>query len=205
VTSAIVPAAGSSTRMGRPKLLLPYRDTTVAGALLDSLRAGGVERIVLVAAAGDALLQELARSAGVELAINERPERGMLSSILAGLEALGGAEAIEASARPLLVTPGDLPAIVPGTVRELIEALDRGPAPLAVPAYRGKRGHPIAIASSVVRDLPGLDPTIGLRQLLDRHPVLELAVDDAAVITDVDTPADYESLRGGGESTARSS
>jgi molybdenum cofactor cytidylyltransferase len=191
--------------MGRPKLLLPYRETTVAGALIDSLRRGGVERIVLVAAPGDAALQEWARARGIALAINEHPERGMLSSILAGLDALGGAEAIEASARPLLVTPADLPAIDPSTIRELVEALDRGPSPLAVPVYRGKRGHPIAIASSVVRDLPDLDPTIGLRQLLARHPVRELATDDPAVITDVDTPADYESLRTGGESTARGS
>ena len=91
MTSAIVPAAGSSSRMGRPKLLLPYRDTTVAGALLATLRRAGVERIVLVAAAADAALQAWARDAGVTVAVNEQPERGMLSSILAGLDALGGA------------------------------------------------------------------------------------------------------------------
>jgi molybdenum cofactor cytidylyltransferase len=181
--------------MGRPKLLLPYRDSTVAGALLESLRAAGVDRIVLVAAAGDATLQDWARGAGVMVAINEQPQRGMLSSILAGLDALGGASAVEAAGRPLLVSPADLPAIESSTIRDLVAALVRERASLAVPAYRGKRGHPLAIAAPVVTDLPTLDPAVGLRQLLDRHPVLELAVDDPAVIADVDTPGDYESLR----------
>ena len=201
MTSAIVPAAGSSSRMGRPKLLLPYRDTTVAGALLATLRRAGVERIVLVAAAGDEALQTWAREAGVIVAVNVEPQRGMLSSILAGLDALGGAAAIEAGGRPLLVTPADLPAIEPHTIRDLLGALERSGVPLAVPAYRGKRGHPLAIAASVVGDLAHLDPTVGLRQLLDRHRVLELAVDDPGVIADVDTPGDYESLRAGGETT----
>lgn len=195
MTSAIVPAAGASSRMGRPKLLLPYRDTTVAGALLDSLRAAGVERIVLVAAAGDEALRAWARGRNVTVAVNERPERGMLSSIVAGLDALGGGAAVEATGRPLLVTPADLPAIDPRTIRELVATLERAEAPLAVPTYRGKRGHPLAIAASVAGDIARLDPAIGLRQLLDRHPVLEIAVDDPAVVADVDTPADYELLR----------
>ena len=118
----------------------------------------------------------------------------MLSSILAGLDALGGAAAIEASGQPLLVTPADLPAIEPSTIRDLIAALERSGAALAVPSYRGKRGHPLAIAARVVRDVGALDAAIGLRQLLDRHRVMELAVEDPAVIADVDTPADYESL-----------
>jgi CTP:molybdopterin cytidylyltransferase MocA len=195
LTSAIVPAAGSSSRMGRPKLLLPYRGTTVAGALLATLRRAGVERIVLVAAAADTALQAWARDAGVTVAVNQQPERGMLSSILAGLDALGGAAAVQAGGRPLLVTPADLPAIEPSTIQNLIDALARSDAALAVPAYRGKRGHPLVIAARVVSDLATLDPSVGLRQLLDRHPVLDLAVDDPAVVSDVDTPAEYESLR----------
>ena len=125
----------------------------------------------------------------------------MLSSILAGLDALGGAAALATTGRPLLVSPADLPAIDPRTIRDLVGALERGKSPLAVPAYRGKRGHPLAIAASVVGDLARLDPTVGLRQLLDRHRVLELEVDDPGVIADVDTPGDYESLRAGGETT----
>jgi molybdenum cofactor cytidylyltransferase len=197
MTYAIVPAAGSSRRMGRPKLLLPFGDSTVAQALLASLRRAGVERIVVVIAPGDQALWSSVRAAGVEVAVNERPERGMLSSILTGLEALGGPAALAAAGEPILVTPADLPAIDPATVRALIATLERGGALLAVPTYLGRRGHPLAVASELATEIAALDPAIGLRQLLERHPVTELAVDDRGVVADIDTPADYESLGGG--------
>ena len=55
--AAIVPGAGASRRMGRPKLLLPYADGTVLGALVDALRVAGTSPIVVVAAADDAELR----------------------------------------------------------------------------------------------------------------------------------------------------
>jgi CTP:molybdopterin cytidylyltransferase MocA len=194
VTTAIVPAAGSSSRMGRPKLLLPFRDTTVAGALVASLRQGGVDRVVVVAAAGDAAIESWARAQGAIVAHNPRPERGMLSSVLAGIEAAGGAATLAAAGEPILVTPADLPALSPATVRALLAAIARGEVPLAVPAHRGKRGHPLAIAAALLPEIATLDPAVGLRQILERHPVRELPVDDRGVIADVDTPADYEAL-----------
>jgi len=191
---AIVPAAGSSTRMGRPKLLLPFRGTTVLGALLASLRDAGVERVVVVAASGDAALQTLASEAGAGIAINPHPERGMLSSILAGIGELGGAAAIAAAGLPILITPGDLPAIRPATIRALLALLERAEAQLVVPTYRGKRGHPLAMDAALAPAIAAVDPSRGLKALLDRHAVAELAVDDRGVITDVDTPADYATL-----------
>ena len=190
--------------MGRPKLLLPLGDTTVVGATIRSLRAGGVERIVLVAAAGDAALRAWAEGVGgVLLAENPAPERGMLSTILCGVQALGGVAAVAATGGPLLVTPADMPAILPETVRRLIAAASEAATPLAVPVYRGKRGHPLAVAASAVREMAGLDPTVGLRQILDRLAVRELAVDDPGVVADLDTPGDYERLRGEPDASAR--
>lgn len=191
---AIVPAAGSSTRMGRPKLLLPFRDTTVVGALLAALRDAGVERVVVVTASGDSALEALAREAGADVAVNEHPERGMLSSILAGLEQLGGAVTIAAAGEPLLITPADLPAIRPATIRALLGVLEPSGAQLAVPTYRGKRGHPLVIDAALVPAIATVDPSRGLRDLLEHHQVAELDVDDRGVIADVDTPADYATL-----------
>ena len=183
--------------MGRPKLLLPFGDTTVAGALIESLRNAGVERIVVVLAPGDAALRSwLAGSTGIEIAENPRPERGMLSSVLCGVEALGGAASLTASREPLLVTPADLPTIQPSTIGRLLAVLGEGGAALAVPTYRGRRGHPLAIAARLVTEIAALDPAVGLRQLLARHPVVELAVEDPGVVADVDTPADYVRLDG---------
>jgi molybdenum cofactor cytidylyltransferase len=195
MTCAIVPAAGSSRRMGRPKLLLPFGRATVVEAVLATLRDAGVARTVVVIAAGDGALRSLARGAGAEVAVNHHPERGMLSSVVAGIEALGGAATLASAGDALLVTPADLPTLRPATVERLIASLEAGGAPLAVPTYLGKRGHPLALAAELLPEIAALDPGVGLRQLLDRHPVLELPVDDPGVVADVDTPAEYERLR----------
>ncbi len=226
---AIVPAAGRSERMGRPKLLLLYGGGTVLGATVAALRDGGAASIVVVAAADDAPLRawcaaatesldetEITGAAAVTgeatpaahgtagaliLATNPAPERGMLSSVLEGLAALGGAAGLARRGAPLLVCPGDLPALRATTVAELLCRRHAAGAGLAVPVWQGRRGHPLVIAPALVPEIATLDPGRGLRQLLDLHPgeLLRVEVDDPGCIADLDTPADYERLRSGAE------
>jgi molybdenum cofactor cytidylyltransferase len=201
--AAIVPGAGASRRMGRPKLLLPYGGGTVLGALVGALRVAGVSPIVVVAAAGDAELRAwcaaTAAAGGLTVALNAAPERGMLSSILEGLAALGGSGTLVAGRTPLLVCPGDLPALRPGTVVEMLRRREAAGAGLAVPVYRGRRGHPLTVAPALIPEIEHLDPGRGLRHLLDLHPVdlLSVEVDDPGCIADLDTPEDYDRLRAG--------
>jgi len=184
---ALLPAAGASRRMGRPKLLLPFRGRPLIAAVVDALRAGGVGAIVLVTAPEDEELRAWARQAGVEVAINPDPERGMLSSIQEGLAAL-------LRDQILLVSPADLPHLQSETVSNLLRKMIETGTPLAVPTFRGKRGHPLAIAPRLIPEIDTLDPNIGLKQLRDRHEaeLLEIEVEDAGVVQDVDTPEDYE-------------
>ncbi|MEA2604019.1 MAG: molybdenum cofactor cytidylyltransferase [Acidobacteriota bacterium] len=186
---ALLPAAGASRRMGRPKLLLPFRGAPLVAAVVDALRAGGAGAIVLVTAPEDEELRAWARQAGVEVAINPDPERGMLSSIREGLVGLRRDQI-------LLVSPADLPRLRGDSVAELLRRMIDSGAPLAVPVYQGKRGHPLAIAPALIPEIPTLDPAIGLKQLRDRHAaaLLEVTVDDPGVVWDVDTPEDYERL-----------
>ena len=190
---ALLPAAGASRRMGRPKLLLPFGTNTVIGSLVASFRAAGIERIVVVASPGDLPLQDWVRRSGLILAINPDPERGMLSSIQEGLAAVGGAQGWR---EPLLVSPADLPAIQPETIRATLAALSSSGGALAWPTYRGKNGHPLAIAPEAVAVIPTLDPAIGLKQLRERFAgrTVEIEVDDAGAVSDVDTAAEYAAL-----------
>jgi len=195
---AVLPAAGASRRMGRPKLLLPFRGEPLVAAVVNALRAGGVEGIVLVTAADDEELREWARQAGVATAVNPAPERGMLSSIQEGIATLGGADVLARRGDVLLVSPADLPRLNPRSVAELLRRMAEEDAPIAVPVYQGKRGHPLALAPALIPEILHLDPGIGLKQLRDRHEaeLLEVPVDDPGVVADVDTPADYERLEG---------
>jgi CTP:molybdopterin cytidylyltransferase MocA len=178
--------------MGRPKLLLPYREGTIVGALVASLRAAGVTTIALVTAPGDSALQEWAREAGVLTAVNPEPERGMLSTIRAGIAALGASLA----GQTLLVSPADLPAVLPETIAEVVRRREAASAPLALPVWRGRHGHPLAIAPELVAEIDTLDPAVGLKQLRDRHAAatLWIEVDDPGTVADVDTPEDYLEL-----------
>jgi molybdenum cofactor cytidylyltransferase len=165
----------------------------IAG-VVNALRGGGVEEIVLVTAGDDAALQGWARGAGVTCAVNPDPSRGMLSSLREGIVALGGAAALAHQGSTLLVSPADLPNLRAETVAELLRRLLESGAPLALPVFQGRHGHPLAIAPALIPEIDTLDLDVGLKQLRDRHraDLLEVAVDDAGVAQDVDTPEDYE-------------
>lgn len=200
MTLAVVPAAGASRRMGRPKLLLPYErtsgTTTIVHALVAALRAGGASPVLLVTAPGDEELQRIMEEAGCQVAVNPDPDRGMLSSIREGIAALGGARHLQEHGEVLLVAPADLPALRPATVAEVLWRRAAAEAPLAVPTFQGKRGHPLAIAPALLPEIDTLDPAVGLRELLERHAasVLEVPVNDPGAVRDVDTPEDYARL-----------
>lgn len=192
--AAVVPAAGRSRRMGRPKLSLPWGESTILGALLGTLGRGGVDPIVVVVRPDDGPTTEEARGEGARVAVNPDPERGMLSSIQAGLRDL--ASSLDPWPVPILVTPADLPAVSLETVRKLV-ALSGAPGEMAVPVFEGQRGHPLQIGRELVSEVFDLDDSVGLRQLLERHPegLREIPVEDPGVLGDVDTPGDYDRLR----------
>lgn len=173
--------------MGRPKLLLPFRGDTVIGSLVAALRQGGVGRLVVVRAPEDDALAAWCKAANVEETVSTEPERGMLASIWAGLAALGGAEALRNDR--LLVTPADLPLLAAATVSALLCV----EAALAVPTYRGRRGHPLLVSGPLIAEIERLDPAVGLRQLLERYAAAlrEIPLDDPGVVLDVDTDAGY--------------
>jgi len=94
--------------------------------------------------------------------------------------------------------PGDLPALRSATVALLLARQAATGAGLAVPVHAGRRGHPLLIAARLIPEIERLDPARGLRHLLDLHPgeLFTVETDDPGCIADVDTPEDYERLRG---------
>jgi glycerophosphoryl diester phosphodiesterase len=179
--------------MGRPKLLLPFHGRPLVTGAVEALRGAGVRDIVLVTAPEDEELRAWAREAGLLLAVNPDPGRGMLSSIREGIAAVGGAAALAERGETLLVSPADLPNLAASTVAALLRRMAETGAPLGVPVYRGKRGHPLAIAPALIPEIETLDADAGLKQLRDRHEaeLLEVEVEDPGTVQDVDTPEDY--------------
>lgn len=180
--------------MGRPKLLLPLGEDTVVGRVVENLRSAGVERIVLVVSPQTDELREWAEHQRLEIALNPQPQRGMLSTVLCGVEHLAAEIDAASIPGPLLITPADIPGIAPQSIRRLLAAYP-APEKVIVPTYRGKRGHPLLLAPELISELRHLDPEVGLKQIRERYEVLEVAVDDRGILGDIDTPADYERFR----------
>lgn len=187
----LIPAAGHSTRMGRPKLSLPLGDKTVLERVVECLRSAGVERNLVVIGPHVPELVGLCEQAGATPLLLREPTPDMRSTAEAGLCW------IESNWRPtdddaFLLAPADHPALSREVVRRL---LDEPGADIVTPTFNGNRGHPTLIGWRHVRSLFGLPKELGLNSYLRQHPVREIAVDSPAVLEDLDTPEDYEYWR----------
>jgi molybdenum cofactor cytidylyltransferase len=189
VIPAVVLAAGASSRMGRPKALLQADGRTFVRRILDALREGGTDDVVVVIRPGAA---EVARevSAGLGRAVeNPDPDRGQLSSLLVGLDLVDSPE-VDA----VLVTLVDVPLVAAPTIAALRARTRVSPAPIVRAAYRGVHGHPVVFTRAVFAALRAADPAAGARAVMRAYAIDDVEVDDPAVVRDVDTPADYERL-----------
>jgi CTP:molybdopterin cytidylyltransferase MocA len=178
---AIVLAAGSSSRMGRPKATLEAGPggPRFLDAILATLGAAGVLAIRVVVAPGF-------EQSGPSFVVNTDPGAGMLSSLHRGLDAIQG------QLDAVLVWPVDHPLVKRETVDALIAASRAGGPPIVVPTHQGRRGHPVLFAARVIPELRAADPSLGARAVVHAHDDrLELAVDDPGVVSDIDTPEDY--------------
>jgi molybdenum cofactor cytidylyltransferase len=184
---AVILAAGESRRMGTQKLLLPFGETTVVGAVAGTALASRADRILAVLGADkDAVRQEL-EPLGIDLTVNEDYAKGMLSSVQAGFRAL------PADAEAAVVMLGDQPFLPAPVVDAVIEAFRRSGRGIVVPAFRGRRGHPVLVDLKYRDEGLALDPADGLRRLMRDHAedIFEAEVGDANILRDMDVPEDY--------------
>jgi molybdenum cofactor cytidylyltransferase len=185
--TGLVLAAGGSRRLGRPKQLLPYRDSTLLGHVLDTARACAFDQLVVPIGGHADDVRAAVDLAGTDVVVNERYGEGCSSSIAAALGA------VDARCTVLALLLGDQPGVRTETVRALLAG--RGDAPLAVCRYDDGRGHPLAFAREAFADLAALHGDKGIWRLLDRRAgdVVEVAV-PGPIPRDVDTAADYEAV-----------
>ncbi|HEX6851126.1 MAG TPA: nucleotidyltransferase family protein [Candidatus Polarisedimenticolaceae bacterium] len=192
MTGAIVLAAGASSRMGRPKALLPVEGTTFLGHVLATLRAAGVSTVrVVLGQHADEIRQHAALRTDV-VVINPTPEAGMLSSVRHGVRALP--EEVDA----FLLWPVDHPTVMPDTVRKLVAAFREGGAPIVVPVHAGRRGHPVLFAARLKDELLRAPDSVGARAVVVAHEdgLRAVEVHDPGVLADVDTPEAYARIVG---------
>jgi molybdenum cofactor cytidylyltransferase len=192
---AILPAAGASSRMGRCKLLLPWGRSTVIEALLAIWRQTPVEAVVMVTGAGDPHgLRPIGQRWGAHVVVPESSPTQMKDSVALALAHL------RASFCPVpgdawLLTPSDLPGLSADVVRAVLREQARYPGRILVPVHGGQRGHPVLFPWPLSDEVGSLRADQGVNALLRRHGVVEVEVDQAAILHDVDTPEQYRRWR----------
>jgi molybdenum cofactor cytidylyltransferase len=181
--------------MGRPKLMLPWGNTTVLGQVVATFATVGVEDILVVTGGArdeiEMLLTELARTYPVRAVYNPDHERGeMLSSIQTGLADLG--PGILAA----LIGLGDQPQVREETIRSIGTAFLRKGSPLVIPSFQGRRGHPWLAARSLWPEILSLPAANTPRHFLNAHAdQIEYVAADESTLKDLDTPEDYDLQR----------
>jgi molybdenum cofactor cytidylyltransferase len=185
--AGLVLAAGGSSRLGRPKQTLPYRESTLLGHVLDCARACGFDQLVVALGGGSDEVRKQVDLSGATIVQNESYGEGCSSSIAAALPA------IDPRCGVLVLMLGDQPGVGPTVVRTLLARM--GDASMAVSRYEDGRGHPFAFRRELFGELAELHGDKAVWKLLERRAsqVREVRV-PGRVPLDVDTWEDYEAL-----------
>lgn len=192
--AAVVLAAGKSTRMGRPKALLPLPGGgTFLTRIVGTFRDAEVEEVVVVlgyeAGAIAASLEE--HGAPARVVINHEYESGQMSSLLAGLRAID-----RPGVNAMLLTLVDVPLVSAETVRAVVARYRASRAPLVRPVNGPRHGHPVLIDRTLFDRLRRADPASGAKPLVRAHASADgdVEVSDEGAFLDIDTPEEYAAL-----------
>ncbi len=166
--------------MGKPKLHLPFGDSTLLGTTVAAARAGGCSPVIVVGRCDDESLGDLA---GDEIIIvrNKDPSRGMLSSLREGL--------VQVRGEGFFFIPGDMPLVAATTYGALLGHFGSGPV---IPTFRGRRGHPVLMPASLIAAMMELPLDLPLKRFIEASGPLFIEVDDPGVLRDIDDAGSYK-------------
>ncbi len=185
--------------MGTPKALLALDGETFLDRLIRLFSEVAVTPIVVLGHQADQIRSGIRLGAGVRFVVNPDPERGMLSSLHCGLEA------VPQQAEAVMFMPVDHPNLESSTLEKLIGHFETERAPVTIPAFRGEHGHPVLIARPLIGELLALPTSAQASDVIHRYrsQTAYIPVDDPAVATDIDDRAAYAELLGNLQKTQR--
>jgi molybdenum cofactor cytidylyltransferase len=193
----VILAAGTSSRLGRPKQLLELRGRPLLQHAVDAASEAGLDEILVVLGheAGEVAAALSLPEAGRSV-VNPNYVEGQSSSLRAGLLA------VSVEARAAVVLLGDQPAISPAAIRAVVSTYEETGGPVVQAAYGGRPGHPVLFDRRIWPEIETVEGDVGARDILSVHPEWVTMVDVGGdPPLDVDTWGDYRRISGG-KSTA---
>lgn len=184
--AALVLAAGQSTRMGSNKMMADIDGTPMVVRTVDAVLASKADPVVVVTGHQADRVRTALAGRKVIFAQNERYADGLSTSLRTGLDAL------PADVDGAIVALGDMPGITAAHLDRLIAAFDPDAgASICVPSFKGKRGNPVLWSKAYFQEMREVAGDVGARHLIGAHgdEIKEVAMPDAGVLEDLDTPA----------------
>ena len=190
----VILAAGNSTRMGKDnKLLRNVGDASlVRNTAVEMLKSDVDSCSIVLGYQSDKVAEEI-KDLNINLILNPLWQEGQASSLKAALNTL------DDTYSDLLIMLGDLPGVKSRHINRVIEEhllTNNRRSKITIPSFNGKKGNPVIWGRSFFPDLSNLEGDVGGRALFNHHPaaINLLDMDDPAVVTDTDTPEDFENF-----------
>lgn len=185
MVAGIVLAAGMSTRMGELKPLLPFEGKPAIRWIVEVL-SQSLEQVVVVLGHRAGEIAPALLDTSAQCIVNSAYREGMLSSVQCALKSID-------EKADYMICLGDQPRLNGEVVEQVLAAAEAGDRGIYIPTFAGKRGHPILIDNVYRTEILRLPLDLGLNVVTRGHPedTCEIPVAQAAILDDMDTPADY--------------
>ena len=186
---AMILAAGRSSRMGQPKMLLPWGKTSVLGHSLSQWQRLGIAQLVVVHGPDSEVVRELDR---LKLPAEQRiknavPEEGMFSSIRCAAQWEGWSKHLTHWA----IVLGDQPQVREETLEALVQFASNHAESICQPEWKGRPKHPVVLPKKAFLELRSTEAA-DLKEFLTSRAIALIKLNDSGLDFDLDYPDDYE-------------
>mgnify|MGYP001946852889 FL=1 len=185
--SALLLAAGRSSRMGRLKGLLPWQGKPLIEWQITQLRQSVIDDLIVVLGYQAEQYEPYLQAFEITTVLNTDCNRGKCSSILKGLQS------VTPHTDAILIAAVDQP-MRGETVNRMIRFMEQSDKGIVIPVYRGKRGHPVLFSATLREELLQInEETQGLKNVLrtQSEKIAELHIDDSYVLYNFNRPSDF--------------
>jgi len=188
--AAIVLAAGTSSRMGRPKALVPIGGRPMLERVLAHLKRAPIDGAVVVLGSHADEIRHALDLGSARVVENPGFAEGLGSSLRVGVAAAPPAST------HLLIVLGDQPFVSPEAVRELVRAAGSGDGEIYIPTYKGVRGNPVLFSARLAPEAAHIQGDVGCRAMFPRHvrAIREVPVDDPGILVDIDSEEELKAV-----------
>jgi len=193
--SAIILAAGYSTRMGSFKPLMKINGKTPIQRCVELFENCGISDITVVTGhMNDDIVKELSdirsNSNDIRIIFNDKYSEGMYSSIKAGVESL------PKETNAFFILPVDIPSVQVNTIKKMLRSYEKIKGGIIHPTFGEEKGHPVLVSSTLAEEILNTNPEGGLKELFNKHKKQwhYVQVTDRGILLDMDTKEDFQVL-----------